>query len=64
MERALAFWRKSMSTCTYRGVSYETNCCIDGALLRYLETERRKMKRGSAELKRDSEQHSGKETIV
>jgi hypothetical protein len=64
MERALAFWRKSMSTCTYRGVSYETNCCIDGALLRYLESERRKLMRENAELKRDAEQHSGKETIV
>lgn len=64
MERALAFWRKSMSTCTYRGVSYETNCYIDGALLRYLESERRKLMRENAELKRDALQHSGKETIV
>ena len=53
-----------MSTCTYRGVSYETNCCIDGALLRYLESERRKLMRENAELKRDALQHSGKETIV
>lgn len=65
MERALAFWRKSMSTtCTYRGVSYESNCCISGALLRYLESERRKLMRENAELKRDAEQHSGEETIV
>ena len=52
------------TTCTYRGVTYESNCCISGALLRYLESERRKLMRENAELKRDAEQHSGEETIV
>ncbi len=54
-----------MTTCTYRGVSYQSHQKhIDGALLRYLNSERRKLIRENTELKRDANENSGIELIV
>ena len=57
--------RKSMSTCTYRGVKYQVEQhLMDGATLHYLESERRRLIRQNKELLRDSKMNAGQETIV
>lgn len=53
-----------MTKLTYRGVKYDARPHIDGALLRYLDSERRKLTRENTELKRDANQNAGIELVV
>jgi len=53
-----------MTKLTYRGVKYETTPHIDGALLRYLSSERRKLVRENTEQRRDANENAGIELIV
>jgi len=53
-----------MTKLTYRGVQYEAMPHIDGALLRYLQSEKRKLVRENTELQRDANENAGIELIV